>query len=78
MGLVSKLLLLPIKGPADGALWVASKVAEQAEKERNSPVAIKAALAQAEAQLLAGELSEDAYDDLETELLLRLKAASAS
>lgn len=75
MGVLRSLLLLPVKGPADGAFWVAAKLAEQVEKERNSPAAIRRALAEAERALLAGEMSEEAYDDLETDLLLRLQAA---
>ena len=75
MGVLSTLLLLPVKGPSDGVMWVASKLAEQVEKERNSPAALRAALAAAEQKLLAGELSEDAYDEIETNLLQRLQKA---
>jgi hypothetical protein len=76
MGLLRTLVLLPVIGPADGALWVASKLAEQVEQERNSPATLRAALAEAERQLLAGELSEDDYSDIEDDLLIRLKEAA--
>ncbi len=74
MGILSTLLLLPLKGPADSALWVAKQVADAVDQERNSPTAIKAALTEAERKLISGEMSEEEYDILETELLRRLKA----
>lgn len=77
MGLLRTLVSLPVKGPVDATFWVASKLSEQVEKERNSPATLRAALAQAEQQLLAGELSEDEYDVIEDDLLLRLKAVAA-
>lgn len=77
MGLLSSLLLLPVKGPGDGVIWVANKLAEQVERERNSPAALRAALTEAERQLLSGELSEEAYDEIEDDLLARLKLAGS-
>ena len=38
MGLLSSLLLRPVKGPGDSVFWVARKLAEQVEKERNSTI----------------------------------------
>ncbi|MEM7520416.1 MAG: gas vesicle protein GvpG [Pseudomonadota bacterium] len=75
MGLLRTLAALPVKGPMDATLWVATKLAEQVEQERNSPAALRAALAQAEQRLLAGELSEDDYDEIEDDLLRRLQQA---
>ncbi|MEO0667442.1 MAG: gas vesicle protein GvpG [Pseudomonadota bacterium] len=74
MGLLSSLILLPVKGPMDGAVWVANKVNESVQQEWNNPASIRKALVSLEKQLLAEEISEDAYDAAETELLLRLKA----
>ena len=74
MGLLSSLILLPVKGPMDGAVWVANKVNESVQQEWNNPASIRKALVSLEKQLLAGEISEAAYDAAETELLLRLKA----
>lgn len=76
MGLLRSLLFLPVKGPLDAAVWVAAKLAEHAESDHNSPVTLRAALAEAEQQLLAGELSESEYDAIEDALLLRLKKAT--
>ncbi|MEM6939779.1 MAG: gas vesicle protein GvpG [Pseudomonadota bacterium] len=72
MGLLTRLVMLPVKGPLDGTFWIASQLAEQVEKERNSPAALRQALAEAEQQLLAGTLSEEAYDAIEDDLLHRL------
>ncbi|MEM8537580.1 MAG: gas vesicle protein GvpG, partial [Pseudomonadota bacterium] len=76
MGLLRQLLTLPVAGPLRGTGWIAEKIHEAAEKEHNSPAAIRKALAALEAQLLAGEISEDEYDQAETALLQRLQAAS--
>ncbi|MEO1238055.1 MAG: gas vesicle protein GvpG [Pseudomonadota bacterium] len=75
MGILTRLLTLPVRGPADGVLWVAGKLAEHVDAERNSPAALRAALAEAERQLLAGEIDEAAYDAIEDDLLERLSHA---
>lgn len=72
MGLLRRLLFSPITAPADTALWVAKKVHETAEMELNDPAAIRTALVELEAQLLAGELDDEAYDAAEDILLTRL------
>lgn len=75
MGLLSKLLLLPVKGPIDGALWVTGKITEAAEAEWNDPAALRRQLSWLEGELVAGRLSEADYDRAEEEILLRLKEA---
>lgn len=75
MGLLSKLLLAPIKGPMDGALWVARKVAETAEAELNDPATLRKQLAFLEQELLRGRISEDEYEAAEEMILQRLKDA---
>lgn len=75
MGMLSNLLLLPVKGPVSGTLWVAGKISEAAEAQRNDRSVLMAALKQAEEDLLAGRLSDDDYDVLETDLLERLRDA---
>lgn len=76
MGLLRSLITLPVKGPVDGALWVARKINQQAQEEFNDPAQIRRTLAVLEGQMLAGEISEEAYDEAETALLMRMKAAS--
>jgi hypothetical protein len=75
MGLLTGLLAMPFKGPVDGALWVATKVTEAAEAKMNDKSMLRTMLRDAEKALLAGEIDEDAYDEIETDILLRLKAA---
>lgn len=73
MGLLSRLLFLPVSAPLSGSLWVAKQIADSVERERNSPAALRQALREAEARLIAGDLSEEDYEILETDLLLRLQ-----
>ena len=76
MGLLSTLLLAPLTAPAKGTIWIAAKIAEAAEADRNDPRVLKDALRQAEADLLSGVLSEEDYDEIETDILLRMRAAN--
>ncbi|MBF9029978.1 gas vesicle protein [Rhodobacterales bacterium HKCCE3408] len=73
MGILSSLLLAPVKLPATGTIWLARKLAQTAEAERNNPAALRATLAEAERLLLAEEMTEDEYDAIETDILTRLK-----
>lgn len=75
MGILTNLLMLPVAAPVGGSLWLARQIAKSAEQERNSPSALREALRDAEAGLLAGELSEHEYDRIETDLLERLRSA---
>jgi hypothetical protein len=75
IGLLRKTLTLPISGPASGVVWVARQIAAAAEAQYNDPSALREALVAAEAQLLAGELSEEEYDLIEDDLLARLRSA---
>lgn len=72
MGVLRRLLLAPVTVPAGTGMWVARKVHEAAEKELNDPAAIRQALVDLEAQLLAGEIDDEAYDAAEDILLSRL------
>lgn len=75
MGILSSLLLWPVKAPVTGTLWAARQIAKAADAQYNDKATLRAALTQAENQLLAGELSEEEYDVLETDLLMRMRAA---
>lgn len=77
MGLLTSLLTLPVAGPMKGSLWIAKKIHEAADQELNDPAAIRRELAALESALLAGEISEDAYDEAELVLLTRLRDAQA-
>ena len=47
-------------------------IAEEADKELNDPVSIKNKLFELEKRLNRGEISEEEYDEIESELLDRL------
>lgn len=76
MGLVSKLLTLPVSAPLKGSLWIGQKIHEAADQELHDPAALRSALSHLEKQLLAGEISEEEYDEAELVLLARLQAAA--
>lgn len=75
MGLLTTLLTLPVTGPVKTAWWIAEKLHEQALNTLNDPAEIKRALVRLEAQLDAGELTEEEFEALELELLTRLRDA---
>jgi hypothetical protein len=72
MGLVGGLLALPL-APARGLVWVLDQVVAEADAELNDPRRIRAELADASAALDRGEIDEQTYDELEEELLRRLR-----
>ncbi|MXQ07939.1 gas vesicle protein [Alphaproteobacteria bacterium GH1-50] len=75
MGLLTRLLAVPVSGPVHGSLWIARKIHEAAEQQLTDPGAIRRELQQLEAALLAGQISEEAYDEAEEVLLNRLREA---
>jgi hypothetical protein len=72
MGLIGGLLTLPL-APARGLVWVLEQVVDEAEAQLHDPVRILAELADAEAALERGEIDEETYEELERELLGRLR-----
>jgi hypothetical protein len=73
MGLLRSLLLLPVKGPLDGVLWVAGQIQDAALSDINDPSTLRKALQDLENDLIAGRISEEAYDEAETSILMRLR-----
>jgi hypothetical protein len=71
MGLLSGLLTLPL-APVRGVVWVAEQIRDQAEQQFYDPVAIRRQLAQVDAALAAGEISEEEAAQLQDLLLDRL------
>jgi hypothetical protein len=71
-----KLLALPVSGPLAGLQWVGEKIHETALAKLNDPTEIKRRLAALEQKLEAGELGEEEFEQLELELLTRLREAS--
>jgi len=73
MGIVGKLLTLPLTGPLDGAMWIAEKLLEQAENEIYDEGKVRAKLMELEMLLDLGDISEETYMAAEDELLERLR-----
>jgi hypothetical protein len=73
MGILTKLLTLPLTGPIDGTMWIAEKLLERAEDEMYDEGKVRAKLMEMEMLLDLGDISEDEYMAAEDELLDRLK-----
>ncbi|MCZ1011123.1 gas vesicle protein GvpG [Streptomyces lydicus] len=71
MGLLSQIATFPL-APVRGVAWVMERALEAAENEYYDPEPIERELAELEQSLLAGEISEEAFDRREDELLDRL------
>ncbi|MCX5215256.1 gas vesicle protein GvpG [Kitasatospora sp. NBC_00240] len=71
MGLFTQIVTLPL-APVRGAVWVVERIQEAAEEEYYDPAPVERELAELEKALLAGDISEQAFDEREDELLDRL------
>ena len=76
MGLISGLLTLPL-APVRGVVWIAERVAEQAERELYGEDTIRAQLYELQTAYELGEMSEEEFEAAETDLLERLRIAVA-
>lgn len=72
MGLIGGLLTLPL-APARGLAWVLEQVVDEADAQLHDPRRIRTELADAADALDRGEIDEETYDELERELLGRLR-----
>ena len=73
MGFLIDLLTFPVLGPIKGVIWIAEKVAEQAEKELYDEDAVRGQLMELELRYDLGEISEEEYLEAEEALLERLR-----
>lgn len=73
MGFLTKLLTLPASGPIKGVIWIAEKIAEQAERELYNEEAVRGKLMELELRYDLGEIDEEEYLAAEEELLALLK-----
>jgi hypothetical protein len=73
MGLLLDLLAFPLMGPVKGLVWVAEKVAEQAENELYNADRVRGQLMELELRLDLGEITEEEYLEAEEFLLERLR-----
>jgi hypothetical protein len=72
--MIRELTLLPV-APLRFTVWVAGKVAEQADHEQNSPEAIVRQLQEIEQARLRGELDDEQAAELEVQVLGRASGA---
>lgn len=75
MGWLIDLLTFPLMGPVKGVVWIAEKIAEQADKELYSEEAVRGKLVELELRYDLGEISEEEYLEGEESLLRLLRAA---
>jgi hypothetical protein len=75
MGFLFDLLTFPVTGPIKGVVWIAEKVAEQAEQEFFNEDKIRGQLMELELRYDLGEIGKEEYLAAEDILLERLRAA---
>jgi len=73
MGFLIDLLTLPVMGPIKGVMWIAEKVAEQADKEIYDEDKVRGQLMELELRYDLGEIEEEEYLAAEEALLARLR-----
>ncbi len=71
MGLLTGLLGLPL-APLRGTIWIAERIAEEADRQMNDPAFIQQQLDAVAAARASGELSTEEADGIERELVARL------
>ena len=74
MGLFTGLLLLPL-APLRGTVWVAEQIAEEAARQMDEGRTIRRELAEVELRYERGELTVEELEEIEDELLERLRLA---
>ncbi|HLI52188.1 MAG TPA: gas vesicle protein GvpG [Thermomicrobiaceae bacterium] len=74
MGLISSLLLFPVAGPIQGLEFILEQIREEAEAAMFDEGRMQAELYELNLRRDLGEISDDEYEKLETELLERLSA----
>ena len=73
MGFLTNLLTFPVMGPIKGVVWIAEKVAEEADKKLYDEDAVRGKLMELELRLDLGEISEEEHLEAEEVLLERLR-----
>jgi hypothetical protein len=73
MGLITGLLTLPL-APVRGTVWIAEKLAEEAERQMQGERSPRRRLVVAERQLELGLLSQEEYEVIEEAALDQLEA----
>lgn len=73
MGIVMKLLTLPVMGPIQGVVWLAEKISEQVDNEVFNEEKVRGKLMELELRYDMGEIAEEDYLAIETELLTMMR-----
>lgn len=71
--MLTDILTLPVSGPFRLTMWIVRTLAERAEAELYDEGKIRKDLAQLELRFEAGEISETEFEQLEEELMERLR-----
>jgi hypothetical protein len=71
--MLTNLLTLPVSGPFRLTMWIVRTLAEQAEAELYDEGKIRKDLAQLEMRFEAEEIDEAEFEQLEEELMARLR-----
>ena len=74
MGLLKGLILLPL-APVRGVVWVADRLAQQADRELHDPARIRAELEELSEAFEDGLIGAEEFEVAEAELLERLDVA---
>ena len=74
MGLFTGLLTLPL-APIRGTVWIAEQIAEEAARQMDEGRTIRRQLAEVELRYERGELTIEELEEIEDELLERLRLA---
>ena len=74
MGLLTGLLTLPL-APVRGTMWIAEQLAEEAARQMDEGRTIRRQLAEVELRYERGELTVEELEEIEDELLERLRLA---
>ena len=77
MGLLSNLLLFPVKGPIAGIKWSLGKVQQVVEDEISDDTPIKNELMELQMQLELGDIDDEEYVRREADVMVRLREVRA-
>lgn len=72
MGLFTALVTLPL-APVRGVIWLADRLADEAERQRSDDTWAREQLAELAAAYDRGEIGADDYDVIEAELLQQMR-----
>lgn len=75
--MLGKILLLPVMGPINGLMWIGEQIQERTNTEFDAQENLHKQLLSLQLKFDMGEISEEEFDELEEELLLKIQALEA-